>query len=310
MSEMAICCFAGEAYRPLHRNKHDAVNRFPAMSTVQPAAPAAVIDASIPLPGQPPMAARIYGRRQGTDTPLVLHFHAGSFVGGSLACGERVAQLLADAGAVVVAVDYPLAPAKPFPAALEAGHAALDWVWRRRARLAGSAARLVVAGEEAGGNLAAALALMARDCRQPALAGQILLSPMLDTCVATASLRGAKAGPVGCRWADGWNSYLSRPDDAMHPYAAPAQSTRLAGLPPTLMVTADDDPLRDEAAAYAARLRDIGIPVTSARLPKPTGWPCSLMDESAAEGQAEPAWASAVRQQFTSFLATLPAAAS
>ena len=257
-------------------------------------------DESIPLDAGGRLPVRVYGRRGPGVKPLAVHFHAGAFVAGGLDCGGRVAGLLAEAGAVVVSVDYPLAPARPFPDALEAGHAALAWAWRERARLAGASAALWVAGEEAGGNLAAALALMARDRRHPPLAGQILFSPMLDVCVATASLRAAQAGPVGCRWADGWHAYLAGPDDALHPYAAPGATRRLADLPPTLLLTAEDDPLHDEACAYAQRLREAGVPVDRLVLEGATGWPCSLMREDT----ERPDWADAVRDRLRQVLST------
>jgi acetyl esterase len=158
------------------------------------------------------------------------------------------------------------------------GYAALEWAFKARHKLAGAGAPVFVAGEEAGGNIAAAVALMARDLQEPALAGQILLSPMLDPCLATASLRDAEAGPVGCTWADGWHNYLPRLEDASHPYAAPGSAFRLAGLPPTLLITAQDDPLRDETLAYAARLRDAGLVAHDTVLPVPTGWPCSYLE--------------------------------
>ena len=260
-------------------------------------APCAPIDTRIPLEGARTLPARVYGRPGRRPAALVLHFHAGAFVAGDLDSGARVAGLLAEAGAVVVSLDYPLAPARPFPAAVEAGHAALEWLWRQRGRLAGQAAGLWVAGEEAGGNLAAAVALMARDRRSPALAGQVLLSPMLDACVGTASLRDAHAGPVGCRWADGWHHYLADAGDALHPYAAPGQASRLAGLPPTLLLSAADDPLRDETHAYAERLRDAGVAVEQADLDGATGWPCSLMQRDA----LRPAWEDAVRERLQRF---------
>lgn len=276
------------------------------MSTAPSSRSTAPIDEPIPLDAARSLPARIYGQRSRTAAapgsaaglPLVLHFHAGAFVSGGLDSGELVAGLLAEAGAVVVSIDYPLAPAQPFPAAVEAGHAALEWAHRQRSRLAGPAASLWVAGEEAGGNLAAAVAAMARDRQQPPLAGQILLSPMLDTCVATASLRKAQAGPVGCRWADGWHDYLAGPDDAIHPYAAPGRALRLAGLPPTLLVTAEDDPMRDETRAYAERLREAGVFVEQARLPAPTGWPCAFMQTP----QTEPPWAAPLRESLRRFL--------
>ncbi|MBA3597121.1 MAG: alpha/beta hydrolase [Methylibium sp.] len=276
------------------------------MSTVPFNRFAAPTNEQIPLDAARSLPARIYGQRSRTAAPsnsasgrpLVLHFHAGAFVSGGLDSGELVAGLLAEAGAVVISIDYPLAPKQPFPAAVEAGHAALEWAHRQRGRLAGPAANLWVAGEEAGGNLAAAVAAMARDQQQPQLAGQILLSPMLDTCVATASLRKAQAGPVGCRWADGWHDYLAGPDDAIHPYAAPGRALRLAGLPPTLLITAEDDPMRDETHAYAERLREAGVIVEQALLPAPTGWPCAFMQTP----QAEPVWAAALRDRLRRFL--------
>jgi acetyl esterase len=254
--------------------------------------------------GAAPPAVRLYapaGRAR--SAPLVLHFHAGAFVDGSLDSGGSVAHLMAQAGAVVASLDYPLAPAHPFPAAVEAGYAALLWLQRERRRLSGAQAPLLVAGEEAGGNLAAAVALVARDRGGPALAGQLLLSPMLDMCVATASLRDAKAGPVGCCWADGWRQYLARADDATHPYATPGRTMRLAGLPPTLLVTAQDDPLRDETQAYAERLREAGVAVQSELLPAPTGWPASYTQP---EGAPMPRWADTVRERLQQFLSTQP----
>jgi len=246
-----------------------------------------------------PKPLRLYGQKaRGASAPLVLHFHGGHFDAGDLDSGRVVAQMLADAGAVVASIDYPLAPEHPFPAAAEAGYEALAWLHRQRARLAGPNAALWVAGEEAGGNLAAAVAMMARDRQEPALAGQILLSPMLDPCLATASLRKAEAGPVGCRWADGWHRYLGRALDGEHPYAAPARASRLADLPRTLLVTALDDPLRDETRDYAKRLRAAGVQVEEAVLGGPTGWPCSFMNPACGDA----AWTAELHEPLRALL--------
>lgn len=253
----------------------------------------------IDTPFRHPLAVRFYGRRPARGAvPLVVHFHGGRFVDGGIAAGSAVARLLAEAGAVVVSLDYPLAPAHPFPAAVEAGHRALDWVGRHRARLAGAGAPLFVAGEEAGGNLAAAVARVARDRRGPALAGQLLLSPMLDPRLGTGSLRSAGAGGADCAWAAGWRSYLPRCDDASHPYAAPGGAARAAGLPPALVLSAEDDPLRDEARAHARCLERAGVPVQAATLPSGAGWPAGLL---AAAAEAVP-WGDAVRDRFRAFL--------
>ncbi|MDO8385526.1 MAG: alpha/beta hydrolase [Polaromonas sp.] len=265
------------------------------------------LDQQIAIAPDRQLNVRVYGRHPDGATdpaPLVLHFHAGAFVAGSLDQGACIAGLLADAGAVVISVDYPLAPAHPFPQAVETGYAALVWAGKARHKLAGRNAPLLIAGEEAGGNLAAAVALMARDQDTPRLAGQILLSPMLDACMATASLRDAHAGPVGCTWADGWHSYLPRLEDAAHPYAAPGSACRLSGLPPTLLITAEDDPLRDEAQAYAQRLRAAGLVVQQAVLPEPTGWPGNYLEA----GHDQAAWPALVQKQISDFFASLTAA--
>lgn len=223
------------------------------------------------------MPVRVYGAASaGRSAPVVLHLHGGAFTGGSLESGAEVAEMLTLAGAVVVSADYPVGPAHPFPDPLKAVYEAMVWTQKARARLSGKTAKLYVAGAEAGGNLAAALAMMARDQQFPALSGQILISPMLDANLATCSLRMADAGPVGCKWADGWHAYLGSADKAGHPYAAPLSANRLAGLAPALVITADDDPLRDEALSYARRLREAGVPAREHVVPAPTGWPCAI----------------------------------
>lgn len=223
------------------------------------------------------LPARIYGRkRPGVVQPLVLHLHGGAFTGGDLDSGACLARLLAGAGSVVVSLAYPLAPQHPFPQAVDAGYDSLQWLYRQRARLAGKDAPVYVAGEEAGANLAAAVALVARDRAHPPLAGQILVAPMLDPCTAMPSQREAMGDATGCKWSDGWQQYLRGPMDAEHPYAVPARAQRLAGLPPALVLTGADDAMRDEAIQYAQRLRGAGIAVQCGVLGPSTGWPDSL----------------------------------
>ena len=253
-----------------------------------PVDPALIVesDTTIPVAGRDTLAARIYSRprAKGKVLPLVLHFHGGAFTSGDLDSGACMARLLAEVNAVVVSLAYPLAPAHPFPQAVEAAYAALEWTYKQRSKLAGTGAAVYLAGDEAGGNLAASMALVARDRAHPPLAGQILVAPMLDPCVGTASLRQSmECTDVGCKWADGWQQYLRSPMDAEHPYAVPGLATRLVGLPPALVLTGADDPMRDEAMAYAQRLRDAGIAVTSGLLPVVTGWPESLCETPAVE---------------------------
>lgn len=243
---------------------------------------------------------RIYaGRPVMLDTPLILHLHGGAFVSGSLDAGRTVATLLAEAGAVVMSAAYPLAPQSVFPQTLQTLFEALTLMWTKRGKWVGRKSPLYVAGEEAGGNLAAGLALMARDQRAPALAGQILLSPMLDPRLATESCRMAEAGPVGCTWADGWHQYLGTADKACHPYAAPLGSSRLGGLAPALIVTSEDDPMRDESLSYAKRLHASCVVTQDYVVPGVTHWPCALIG---ADG-LNAGWAETLRQRFTEFLA-------
>ena len=255
----------------------------------------------------PPLGARIYGKRvSGENRPLALHFHGGAFVGGSLEQDYLVARLLAEAGAVVISLDYPLAPEHPFPIAVEAGLEALAWIHadENRSGLGGRASKVYVAGEEAGGNLAAAVAMAARDRQGPKLSGQILISPMLNPALATASMREANAGASGCRFAAGWCQYLSKLSDADHPYAVPGTAARLSGLPMTLLLTASDDPMRDDTIAYALRLREAGVEVDEALLPGPTGWPCSLMNQD----ECLPAWAADIRRRLENYFESIKAA--
>ena len=197
------------------------------------------------------------------------------------------------------AEDYPSRPIKLLVGASPGG--TTDTVARALAEPMASALRQPVVVENrpgAGGNLAAALAMMARDRLGPPLAGQILLSPMLDAGLATCSIRDADAGPVGCKWADGWATYLGVPDKAAHPYAAPACGTRLHGLPPALVLTTPDDAMRDEALDYARRLRDAGVAL-HVRALAAHNWPDALA------GPAHPDWARAVRTNFAEFFAAV-----
>jgi len=284
----------------------------PSSSSAEAAARAAAqgveADLSIELPGREPVGARVYGQRaKGDVVPLVLHFHGGTFVCGGLDNGRNVARLLAGAGAVVVSLAYPLAPQSPFPEPIEVGYAALEWLYKQRTKLGGKGAQVYLAGEEAGGNLAAAVALIARDRAHPPVAGQILLSPMLDPCAGTASLRKATNDAAECRWASGWEKYLSCPSNATHPYAVPSGSLRLSALAPALVLVGQDDAMRDEALTFAGRLRAAGIEVTSSVLPSATDWSKALYDT---ENTACVACEATVQQHFRDFFsATTPKAA-
>ncbi|WP_309085612.1 alpha/beta hydrolase fold domain-containing protein [Chelativorans sp.] len=245
-----------------------------------------------------PVPVRIYRGNSPAETPpLVLHLYGSTFLDGALSNGQAIATLLAKAGAVVVAADYSKANEHPFPKALELSFNVLGCLCGLRTKLASRKSALYVAGEEAGGNIAAGLALMARDQHLGGLRGQILLSPMLDPSMATGSFRKSGANPKGCRWAEGWNRYLGLAANACHPYAVPAYCERLAGVAPALVLTAEDDPLRDESIAYAKRLRKAGVKVREEVLPGPTGWPAAYSRRP----DSQPEWGERVRGFFAEF---------
>ncbi|KQR49958.1 alpha/beta hydrolase [Acidovorax sp. Leaf160] len=273
-----------------------------APSPAHPPLPACT-DATIEVARGRQVGVRVYGKKPktragsqpGAALPLVVHFHGGAFVSGDLDNGGTVATLLQGAGALVVSVAYPLAP---FPEPLETGYAVLQWAFKHRTRLAGSGAPVYLAGEEAGGNLAAGVGLMARDQSHPPIAGQILLSPMLDPCVGTPSVRAATGDSTACKWSVGWTKFLSCTRDAEHPYAVPAAAQRLAGLPPTLVLVGSDDPMRDEALAYAARLEAAGQPVTRHIFNQAAEWPEALLQQGAGTCPCAPEVQAQLRQFF------------
>ena len=264
-------------------------------STTPTPTPSVCTESTIEVANGQSVDVRLYGRkRAGHVLPLVVHFHGGAFVSGDLDNGGTVAGLLEAAGALVVSVAYPLTP---FPQPLETGYAVLKWAFKHRTRLAGQGARVYLAGEEAGGNLAAGVGLMSRDQAHPPLAGQILLSPMLDPCVGTPSVRAVTGKATECKWSAGWMKFLGCARDAEHPYAVPAAAQRLAGLPPTLVLVGSDDPMHDEALAYAARLEAAGQPVTRHVFNKAAQWPDALLQPGARNCPC----AAEVQEQFRQF---------
>lgn len=191
-------------------------------------------------------------------SPLLVHLHGGWLVTGNAEDGLCAAvEVATAAGCAVASVEYRLAPSAPYPAAVEDTYAALVWLVDNADLLLIDPDRCVVAGEGAGGGLAAATALLARDLSWPRLAGQMLLRPMLDDRRHSSSA----VLPPGAPWdataaRHGWQSYLG--DRAGAPgvptHAAPARETRLDGLPPTFVEVGEDAALRDEAVDFATRL--------------------------------------------------------
>jgi len=200
--------------------------------------------------------------------PILVFFHGGGWVFGTLEThGDICRTLCHRSGSLVVSVDYRRAPEHRFPAALEDCCAAVRWCAGHAAEIGGDPTRLAVAGDSAGGNLAAAVALRGRDNGGPTLALQVLIYPVTNCAFDTASYHQYASGYGLTRdmMRYFWKSYLSRPADANHPAASPLQAADLAGLPPALVLTAQYDVLRDEGEAYAARLAQASVPVRCTR---------------------------------------------
>jgi acetyl esterase/lipase len=214
--------------------------------------------------GAPDVPVRIYLPRSGAaPRPVLVYFHGGAFCLGDLETEHaRCLQICATLGLSLVSVDYRLAPEHPFPAGVEDCYAALVWAAGNVGELGGDAARLAIGGSSAGGGLAAAVALMARDRGGPALAFQLLIYPVLDDRLGTRSMRDFTDTPMWNRPNSEhmWRHYLGGRPSEVSPYAAPARAARLEGLAPCYLMTAEFDPLRDEGIEYAARLLQAGVP--------------------------------------------------
>jgi acetyl esterase/lipase len=211
-----------------------------------------------------PIPLRVYrpaGVADGTRLPAYVFFHGGGWVIGDINTHDVLCrQLTAASGASVISVDYRLAPEHKFPAAADDSWAATTWVVAHAAELGLDASRLAVGGDSAGGNLAAVVALMARDAGGPAIALQTLIYPVTDVMRETRSYGDFADGYLFTRDSMRWfvAHYLPSSDEARDWRASPLRAPSLAGLPPALIITAGFDLLRDEGEIFAGRLRDAG----------------------------------------------------
>lgn len=194
--------------------------------------------------------------------PLVIYFHGGGFALGGLDMGNWVCgSVAASVGAVVVSVDYRLAPSHVFPAAVEDCYAALAWAAGNAAEL-GAAGRIGVMGESAGGNLAAVTCLIARDRGGPAISHQALIYPATDMTKGAPATADPSAPFLSAAEISTYKRLYLGPDgDPANPWASPLLAADHAGLPPALIQVAEHDPLRDDGVRYAAALRAAGVPV-------------------------------------------------
>ncbi|MDP6352996.1 MAG: alpha/beta hydrolase [Alphaproteobacteria bacterium] len=222
------------------------------------------------------LAARVYRPRgdrprAGRPLPVLVYFHGGGWVLGSLDSHDRGVRALSNAaGCMSVSVAYRLAPEHPFPAPAEDCFAALGWLAENAGQLGGDGSRIAVGGDSAGGNLAAVAALMARQAGAPKLAFQLLIYPVLDSALDTPSYREHAEAPMLTheRMAFFWDKYVPDPAARGDWRAAPLQAGDLEGLPPTLIVSSGIDPLCSEGGAYAARLEQAGVPVERLVFPR------------------------------------------
>jgi len=215
------------------------------------------------------LGLRIYTPRGDGPFPLMVFFHGSGFVVCSLDTHDGMCRnLCAGTGCVVVSVDDRSATETKFPAAPDDCLAATRWAVANAAALGADPGRVLVAGDSAGGNLAAVTALRIRDEGGPRLLGQVLIYPVTDyyepgTPSMTENAEGYGLTRDGMIWF--WNHYLANPSDGAHPHASPLRAADLGGLPPALVVTAQYDPLRDEGEYYADRLRQAGVPTEMKR---------------------------------------------
>jgi acetyl esterase len=237
----------------------------PELQSVQPLA--------IPSPAGS-IPARLYtpkALRKANDlAPCLVFFHGGGWVIGDLDSHDVVCRKLADEGQlIVISVDYRLAPEHKFPAAIDDAIEATKWIAGNAKQFGIDATRLMVGGDSAGGNLAAVVAIAARDGNGPGIAGQVLIYPATDFAMTHPSHREPETSILLTHSVIKWfrDHYLNGAADAGDWRASPARATTLSGLPPAYVLTAGADPLRDEGDEYAARLKEAGVPVTYRTFP-------------------------------------------
>jgi acetyl esterase len=237
----------------------------PELQSVQPLA--------IPSPAGS-IPARLYTpktlRKAGGLAPCLVFFHGGGWVIGDLDSHDVVCRKLADEGQlIVISVDYRLAPEHKFPAAVDDAIEATKWIAGNAKQFGIDASRLMVGGDSAGGNLAAVVAIAARDGNGPGIAGQVLIYPATDFAMTHPSHREPETSILLTHSVIKWfrDHYLDGAADAADWRASPARATTLSGLPPAYVLTAGADPLRDEGDEYAARLKEAGVPVTYRTFP-------------------------------------------
>lgn len=245
---------------------------------------------------------RLYTPEAGGPFPALLFYHGGGWVQGSINSHDGLCRILAKkSGAVVISVEYRLAPEHVYPAAVNDAYAALLWTAAEGAKFNIDTKRIAVAGDSAGGNLAAAVCLMARDRKGPAITFQALIYPGVDSVnLNTESYKNfGKGYMLDKTTVERFIAlYLPNPKDRGAPYASPLLAPSHKNLPPALVITAGFDPLRDEGEAYAKKLSDSGVPARSIRYPDVVHAFVSAPRLLPQSGQATDEIAAALRKAF------------
>lgn len=213
---------------------------------------------------------RIYIPSESKMLPTIVYFHRGGWVFGNINEADPVCRKLANhLGCIVVSVDYRLAPENPFPKPLEDCYEATQWVAENIDKFGGNKKNLIVCGESAGGNLAAAVTLMAREEKKFSISAQLLICPVISSEIKDAPYDNCPDQHFLTKDAMKffWNMYLQSPENYKKTYASPNLAHNFKGLPPTVMITAEYDPLRDEAENYGDSLKKAGVPVLSKCFP-------------------------------------------
>lgn len=235
---------------------------FPAPDQPEPVGD--VMELQIQGPDNNDLPIRVYVPDSEGPHPALIYLHGGGWVLGDVDMFDPTCRALTNAAdRTVISVDYRLAPEHQFPAPLEDAYAALEWTAENAEAMQIDPEDIAIGGDSAGGNLAAAAALLARDRDGPSIDRQVLIYPVTDYAFDTDSYEengeGYLLSKSDMEWF--WDQYLRDEIDGKNTYAAPLQATDLADLPPATVVTCGFDPLRDEGAAYADALRDAGVDV-------------------------------------------------
>lgn len=244
---------------------------------------------------------RIYWPITGTGLPVIVYFHGGGWVLGGLESHDGLARSMAnEAGAIVISVDYRLAPEHRYPAAVEDAYSATVWAAAHTAELGGDAAKLAVAGDSAGGNLAAVTSLQCQERGTPDLAFQLLIYPITDHDFTTKSYVDSNSDCLLTKqhmmWF--WDEYAPDLEVRDHPHASPLRADDLTGLAPAHVLTAGMDPLCSEGLRYAARLKEAGVPTSTQHCP-------GLFHGFAPDAERIPVAAEAMRELYAVLRAAL-----